>query len=88
MNLPIKQYKTIGPNDILPDGTEVSIRGKYGKIISHEVVDAEPCGKIVVHTAILTHKRIPTSGYQTEMVLMEKAIKWSGSYSAIFANIM
>lgn len=88
MNPLSKQYRFIGSNEILPEGTEVSIRGQRGKVVKHEIVDAVPSGKIVVHTVLLTHKVVPDYGSKSKIIPLPKAKEWRGNYTAIFANIM
>lgn len=44
------KIQTIGPNDILQAGTEVTVGGKIGHIVKHEHRRDQFGGSIVVHT--------------------------------------
>jgi len=68
--------------DRLPAGTRIRIKGKYGTIISSEIVPAIPCGKIAVHTVLLTAKAVRTYGYHFKMIAINEKPK-KVNYTAI-----
>ena len=72
----------ISPHDILSEGTQVCIGTKRGRVVSHEIVDAIPSGKIVIHTVTLTEKLKITFGKYHTYERIEAEI-WTGNYSAI-----
>jgi len=84
----MSKYRNIGPNEVLSNGTKVSIRNMKGTIINCEILDAVPSGKISVHTAMLTHKTIPTFGHNYKTVPLITPKKWRGSYTAVLVEVM
>ena len=76
--------KTIGPNDVLLNGTKISIKNMKGHIVNHEIVDAVPSGKITVHTVMLTHKVVQDVGWKFKTVPLKKPIQKKVNYSAIY----
>ena len=60
--------KSIGPNDVLDNGTTVRIGGRgNGVVIGHEIVPAHPCGMIAVHT-----------------IKLDSGEEWRGNYSFVY----
>jgi hypothetical protein len=82
----MNKYRNIGPNEVLPAGTEVSIRNMKGRVVSCDIVDAIPDGKISIHTVLLTHKTVPDFGYNYKTVPLKAPKKWRGNYTAIIVK--
>lgn len=75
---------TIGPHDVLQDGTKIAIVNQRGTVIHHELVDATPSGKIIVHTVTMTHKSVPYFANKTRIVPLAKPITKKVNYTAIY----
>ena len=73
--------KYIGPHEQLADGTKVRVGTKIGTVVSSEIVDAIPRGKIVVHTIKFTHRiiRVP----RPRMMRMQSPQTYAVNYSNI-----
>jgi len=76
---------TVGPNDVIPNGTPVAIGDKRGVVIRCETHNATPCGLINVHTVKLTHKIVYKFGNHYALEELEKPQVWTGNYTALFA---
>ena len=79
----VKGY-TVGPNDVIPNGTPVAIGNRRGIVIGCETHNATPCGLINVHTVRLTHKSVYKFGNHYELEPLEKPQIWTGNYTALF----
>ena len=73
----------LGPHDVLQDGTKISTGNQFGTVVHHELVDAIPAGKIIVHTVTMTHKSVPDWGNKTKLVALPKPITKKVNYTAI-----
>jgi hypothetical protein len=49
--------KTITPDTLLPVGTRVLVKDKYGTVVSAEMVQGIPCGMIAYHMIKYDSKR-------------------------------
>lgn len=73
----------LNPMDILAKDTIITIGNKQGKVLSHEIHNATPCGKIVVHTVLITHKWKVLPANRGTWIEIDKPYKWTGNYTAI-----
>jgi hypothetical protein len=55
-------------HEVLENGTEVRVGNQFGKVISHKVVNAVPCGTIVVHTIEFHSKRVRSFGRNYKVI--------------------
>lgn len=73
---------SIGPNDVLANGTKVRVGTKRGEVVSHKIVRAIPSGSIVVHTIRFTERGIRGFGSNFKWVEI-KPIENEVNYSFI-----
>lgn len=73
----------IGPHEMLAIGTPVKVGNRFGTVVKAEVVQAVPCGTIVVHTIHFTHKVVRGAGRIAKKVELHQEKTETVNYSFI-----